>query len=122
MPHARDEVALLQQRKNSHNPVEILRKAIILKSGLSKFHCLIFFMNKSFSDLGPLLLGVMHFTKIQLSDVTFIIDRLQKWLPINYSFIFVLISLTSLVGMRKIKKNFHTKMRLISAISIWIKE
>ena len=59
------------REKNSHNHVEILRKAIILKSGLTKFHCLIFFMfsycrNKSFSDLGPLLLGVMHFTKVQL--------------------------------------------------------
>ena len=50
------------------------------------------------------------------------IDRMQKWLPINYSFIFVLISLTSLVSMRKIQKNFHTKMRLISLISIHIKE
>ena len=50
------------------------------------------------------------------------IDRMQKWLPINYSFIFVLISLTSLVSMRKIQKNFHTKMRLVSLISIHIKE
>ena len=41
---------------------------------------------------------------------------------INYSFIFVLISLTSLVSMRKIQKNFHTKMRLVSLISIHIKE
>ena len=46
------------------------------------------------------------------------IDRMQKWLPINYSFIFVLISLTSLGCMRKIQKNFHTKMRLVSLISI----
>ena len=51
-----------------------------------------------------------------------LIDRMQKWLPINYSFIFVLISLTSLVSMRKIQKNFHTKMRLVSLISIHIKE
>ena len=50
------------------------------------------------------------------------IDQMQKWLPINYSFIFVLISLTSLVSMRKIQKNFHTKMRLVSLISIQIKE
>ena len=48
------------------------------------------------------------------------IDRMQKWL--NYSFIFVLISLTSLGCMRKIQKNFLTKMRLISSISISIKE
>ena len=46
------------------------------------------------------------------------LDRMQKWLPINYSFIFVLISLTSLGCMRKIQKNFHTKMRLVSPISI----
>ena len=42
------------------------------------------------------------------------IDRMQHWLSINYSFIFVLISLASLVSMRKIQENFHTKMRLIS--------
>ena len=51
-----------------------------------------------------------------------IIDRMQKWLPINYSFIFVLIRLTSLVSMRKIQKNFHRKMRLVSLISIHTKE
>ena len=42
------------------------------------------------------------------------IDRMQKWFPINYSFIFVQISVTSLVSMRKIQKNFHRKMMLIS--------
>ena len=46
------------------------------------------------------------------------IDRMQKWLPSNYSFVFVLISLTSLGSMRKIQKNFHTKMRPVSPISI----
>ena len=50
------------------------------------------------------------------------IHRMHKWPPINYSFIFVLISLTSLVSMRKIQKNFHTKTRLVSLISIYIKE
>ena len=36
----------------------------------------------------------------------------------NYSFIFVLISLTSFISMQKKKqKNFHTKMRLVSPIS-----
>ena len=37
------------------------------------------------------------------------IDRMQKWLPINYSFIFVLISLTSLVSMQKKTKEFSHK-------------
>ena len=32
--------------------------------------------------------------------------RMHKWLLINYSFIFVQSSLTSLVSMRKIQKNF----------------
>ena len=47
---------------------------------------------------------------------------MQNWLPINYSFIFVLISLTSLISMRKIRKNFHAKMRLVIVISIYIKK
>ena len=53
-----------------------------------------------------------------IHKVHWVIDRMQKWLPINYSFIFVLISLTSLGCMRKIQKNFHTKTRLVSPISI----
>ena len=45
---------------------------------------------------------------------------MQIWVPINnyYSFIFVLINLTSLVSMQEIQESFHTKMRLISPISI----
>ena len=50
------------------------------------------------------------------------IDRMQIWLLINYSFIFVLISLTSLGSMREIQKKFHRKMRLVSLISIYIKK
>ena len=49
------------------------------------------------------------------------IHRMHKWLPINYSFIFVLISLSSLISMQKVQKNFHTKMRLVSLISIYYK-
>lgn len=45
---------------------------------------------------------------------------MHKWLSINhYSFILVLISLTSIISMRKnIQKNFHTKMRPVCLISI----
>ena len=36
--------------------------------------------------------------------IRIIIDRVQKWPPTNYSFVFVLISLTSLGHMRKIER------------------
>ena len=49
-----------------------------------------------------------------------ILDRMQIWLLINYSFIFVLISLTSLGSMREIQNKFHRRMRLVSLISIYI--
>ena len=48
--------------------------------------------------------------------------RMPKWLAISYSFIFVLISLASLLNMRKIRKNLHTKMRRVSLISICMTE
>ena len=57
---------------------------------------------------------------------------MHRWLPLNnysltfannnYSLTFALINLTSLFHMPKIQKNFHTKMRLVSLISIYIKE
>lgn len=47
---------------------------------------------------------------------------MPKWLLINhYSFIFMLISLSSIISMRNIQKNFHTKMRPVCLISIYIK-
>ena len=56
-------------------------------------------------------------------DGFWVIDRKHKWPPINnYSFLFVLVSLTGLVSMRKIQKNFHTEMRLVRLIRIYIKE
>lgn len=45
---------------------------------------------------------------------------MDKWLLVNYSFMFVLISPTSLVSMAKIKRNFYTKMRLISQINTYM--
>ena len=48
--------------------------------------------------------------------------RMHKWLSINSSFIVALISLTSLVSMPKFRKNFLTKTRLVSLISIYIKD
>ena len=41
------------------------------------------------------------------------IDRTHKWRPINYSFVFILIILTSLVSTNKIQKNFCSKVRLV---------
>ena len=66
--------------------------------------------------------GTFNLGNLWINKKSVAIDRMQKWLPINYSFIFVLISLTSLVSMRNIQKNFHTKMRLVSLISTHIKE
>ena len=51
-----------------------------------------------------------------------IIDLIHKWRPIYYSFIFMLISLPSLVSMYKIQKNVCSKMRLGRLISMNIKE
>ena len=50
------------------------------------------------------------------------IDLIHKWRPIDYSFIFMLISLPNLVSMCKIQKNFYSKMRLGRLISMNIKE
>ena len=50
------------------------------------------------------------------------IDLIHKWRPIYYSFIFMLISLPSLVSMCKIRKNVCSKMRLGRLISMNIKE
>ena len=46
------------------------------------------------------------------------IDRIHKWRLINYSFVFMLIILTSLVSTNKIQKNFCVKVRLVRTISI----
>ena len=50
------------------------------------------------------------------------IDLIHKWRPIYYSFIFMLISLPSLVSMCKTQKNVCSKMRLGRLISMNIKE
>ena len=45
------------------------------------------------------------------------IDRMHKWQPKNFSFVYVLIRLTSLVCMDKIQKKCFLKTRLVSLIS-----
>ena len=51
------------------------------------------------------------------------IHPMQKCLPTNYSFTFVLIILTKLVSMRIIQKNEKLiKMKLVGLISIYVKE
>ena len=45
-------------------------------------------------------------------------DLSHKWWLINYSFIFMLINLTSLVSTCKIQKNVYSKMRLVGLINI----
>ena len=50
------------------------------------------------------------------------IDRIHKWRLINYSFVFMLIILTSLVSTNKIQKNFCFKVRLVRTISIKTEE
>ena len=46
-----------------------------------------------------------------------VIDRMHKWRPIKYSFVYVLITLTSLVCMDKIQKKCCLRARLVSLIS-----
>ena len=50
------------------------------------------------------------------------IDRMHKWRPKKYSFVFVLIRLTSLVGTDKIQKKCSFRMRLVGLISTKTKE
>ena len=45
------------------------------------------------------------------------IDRMHKWRPKKYYFVYVLIRLTSLVGMYKIQKKCGFRARLVSLIS-----
>ena len=45
-----------------------------------------------------------------------------KWLPIDYSFIFVPISLIILVSVRKSQKNFHTKMSLVRHLTLTLQK
>ena len=47
------------------------------------------------------------------------IDLFHKWWKINYSFVFMKISPTSLVSMCKIQKNFYSEMRLVGLINIY---
>ena len=47
------------------------------------------------------------------------IDLFHKWRPINYSFVFMKISPTSLVSMCKIQKNFYSEIRLVGLINIY---
>ena len=50
------------------------------------------------------------------------IYRIHKWQLTNYSFVFMLIILTSLVCTNKIQKNFYFKVRLVRMISTKTKE
>lgn len=45
------------------------------------------------------------------------IDRIHKWRPSNYSFVFMLINPTSLISTKKIQENFCFKVRLLRMIS-----
>ena len=55
---------------------------------------------------------------IALVIVIMAIDLIHKWRLINYFFVFMLISLTSLVCTNKIQKNFCFKVRLVRIINI----
>ena len=46
-----------------------------------------------------------------------LIDLFHKWRTINYSFVFMKITLTSLVRMCKIQKNFYSEMRSVGLIN-----
>ena len=49
----------------------------------------------------------------QVRIFDFIIDRMHKWRPKKYSFVFVLIRLTSLVRTEKIQKKCSFRTRLV---------
>ena len=49
-------------------------------------------------------------------------DRIHKWQLCNYSFVFMLIILTSLVSTNKIQKNFCFEVRLVRMINTKTKE
>ena len=50
------------------------------------------------------------------------IHLIPKWRPINYSFVFMLISPLCLVSMSKTQKNFEVKMRQRGLINLQTKE
>ena len=50
------------------------------------------------------------------------IDRMHKWRPKKYSFVFVLISLTSLVSTDEVQKKTSFRTRLVALINTKTKE
>ena len=62
-----------------------------------------------------LVLSVNYFSVTLLNSI----DLFHKWRPINYSFVFMKISPSSLVSMCKIQKNFYFEMRLVGLINIY---
>ena len=46
-----------------------------------------------------------------------VIHLFQKWRPINNSFVFMKISLTSLVSMCEIQQNFYCKMKVVGLLN-----
>ena len=51
-----------------------------------------------------------------------VIDPMQKWLPLNYSFVHIQNSLSNLVRVNKFFTIFVSKMRLVRLIQIRTKE
>ena len=86
---------------------------VVLKTALSFGRCL--------ADSSNIPNDVKLMTVLQFKNMP-TIHRMYNWLPINYSIIFVLISLTSLVVMRKVQKKIHTNNRLSRQNSIFIKK
>ena len=75
----------------------------------------IIFSKTSFYQASILFFSLNQFKVI-------VIDRMHKWWPKKYSFVFVLISLTSLVSTDKIEKKSSFRMRLVGLISTKTKE
>ena len=72
---------------------------------------------------GPKSRGISFGTKLWRHVQRYcFIDRMHKWRPKKYSFVFVLISLTSLVSTDKIQKKSSLRTRLVGLISTKTKE
>ena len=66
--------------------------------------------------------GINCLTMRQMANKVRAIDRMHKWRPKKYSFVFVLISMTSLVSTDEIQKKTSFRTRLVGLINTKTKE
>lgn len=71
------------------------------------------------SSSGPHIQSLTIFSKQKILSF---IDRMHKWWPKKYSYVFVLISLTSLVSTDEVQKKTSFRTRLVALINTKTKE